>query len=72
MLHGALVNSGTFHTNQEVILVVNEEYEHVLAETVILWGHVMLRMRENTRLEDGGEIGRCHLVHIGFGGEDCK
>jgi hypothetical protein len=31
MLDGALVNGGSFHTYQEMILVVNEEYQNVLA-----------------------------------------
>lgn len=32
----------------------------------------MLRMRKNTGLENGCQIGCCHLIDVGLGSEDCK
>ena len=64
MLHGTFVDGSALHANQEVILVINEEYEDVLAQSVFLRCHIVLRMRQYAGLEDGSKIVRCHLVDI--------
>jgi hypothetical protein len=45
VLNSTLVDSGAFHTNEEMILVIDEENEHVLAQSIFLRGHVVLGMR---------------------------
>ena len=72
MLHGALVDSCALHTNQEVILVINEKDENILTQAVVLRGHVVLRMGQEPWLENGSKIRSRHLIDIGLGGEDGK
>jgi hypothetical protein len=56
MLDSAFIDRCTFHTNQEMVLVINEKDEYILAQTVIYRRHVVLRMREKSGLEDGSQI----------------
>lgn len=53
-----------------MILVLDEESQNILTQLVIIGGHVVLRMGEQARLEDGGEIGRGHEVLVRLGGKD--
>lgn len=56
MLNSTFIDCCAFHTNQEVVLVVDEEDEHVLAQPIIYGRHVVLWMREESRLEDGSQV----------------
>jgi hypothetical protein len=37
MLDGAFVDSCALHTDQEVVLVVDEKDEYILAQAIVLW-----------------------------------
>jgi hypothetical protein len=63
-LHGLRIHSGALHANEEVILVLNEEDEHVLTETVFRNRHIVLWVGQHSRLEDGGKICSGHLVEV--------
>jgi hypothetical protein len=60
------------HADQEVVLVLNEEDEDVLTETVFVGFHIVLRVGDDSGLEDRGEILGGHLIQIGLCGEDGK
>lgn len=51
-------------------MVLNQKDKHVLAELVVLGGHVVGRVREHSGLEDGGQVGGGHAVEVGLGGKD--
>ena len=72
MLHCAFIDRGALHTNQEVVLVVNEKDENVLAKAIVLRRHVVLGMRQQSWLEDGSQIRRCHLIDISLCSENGK
>ena len=38
------IYSSTLHTDEEMVLVFDEEYEHILAQSIFRRGHVVLRM----------------------------
>jgi hypothetical protein len=60
------------HTNEEAVLVLDQEDEHILGEAVFLRCHVVLRVREQSRLEDSCQIRGGHLVQIGLAGKHRK
>jgi hypothetical protein len=69
LCHCLVIGGSSGHADEEVILVFNQEDEHVLAEAILGWSHVVGGMRKDARLEDCGEIGRRHLVQVGLGSE---
>jgi hypothetical protein len=72
VLDGPFIYGSAFHTDQEMILVVNEKYEYILTQAIVLRRHVMLGMRQYARLEDGSQIVSRHLVDISLGSKDGK
>jgi hypothetical protein len=60
------------HSNQEAVLVLDQEDKYVLAQAIFLWCHAVLGMIEDARLEYSCEIMRSHLVHVRFAGEHCE
>jgi hypothetical protein len=72
VLDCALIDSCALHTDQEVVLVIDEKYQYVLAKTVVLRRHIVLRMGQEPRLKDSSEIRRGHLVDICLCGENSK
>jgi len=53
-------------------LIVDEKDEHILAEAVLGWRHVVLRMAQDARLEDSSQVWSRHLIQIGFTSEDSQ
>jgi hypothetical protein len=41
------------HANEKAILVFDQEYQYILAETIFFWSHIMLWVAQDTRLENG-------------------
>ena len=72
MLDSPLIDRGPLHANQEVVLVVNQEYKDILAQSVVLRRHIVLRVGQNSGLEDGSKVGRGHFVNIRFGSKDSE
>jgi hypothetical protein len=72
VLDGPLIYSSAFHTDQEMVLVVNEKYQYILAQTIVLRRHVMLWMWQDSRLKNGSQIVSRHLVDISLGSKDCE
>jgi hypothetical protein len=70
LLHSRLICGGTVHAKQEVILILDQKDQHVLAQLVFVRRHIMLGMGEQSGLEDGGQIARIHPILVGFGSED--
>jgi hypothetical protein len=60
------------HTDEEAVLVLDQEDEHILGEAVFLWCHVVLRVREQSRLEDSRQVRCGHLVQIRLAGKHCE
>lgn len=60
------------HAEQKIVLVQDEEYEDVLGEAVVCRRHLMLRVGNQTRLEDGRQVRCWHQINVRFGGEDGK
>ena len=69
-LDSLLISSGAVHAEEEVVLVLDEKDQDILAQFVLIGRHVMLGMGEHSGLENGGQVGRGHAVLIGLGGED--
>lgn len=69
-LNRPLVGRCTLHTNEEMILVFNEEDNNTLVETILLRCHGVGGMREHAWLENGGQVLRVHAINVGLGGED--
>ena len=44
------------HTDQEVILVLDEEFQDLLRQHMFLGSHGVVRVGEHTRLEDKSEV----------------
>jgi hypothetical protein len=71
-LFGLLIDAGARHANEEVILVLDEEDEHVLTESVFHGCHIVLRVGDQPRLEYCCQVGGSHAVEIRLGCEDCQ
>lgn len=69
VLEGLFISSGAGHAEEKVVLILDQEDQDILTEFVFLRSHVMLRMRDGARLEDGRQIGRRHPVQVGLGGK---
>jgi hypothetical protein len=67
-----LIRGRTIHADKEMILVFDQENQHVLAQLVLVWRHIVLWVGEQAGLEDGRKIGRVHSVLVGFGRENCQ
>jgi hypothetical protein len=67
MFYSSFIYSSTLHTNQEVVLVIDKENEYILTESIIRRRHVMLRMRQYARLENGRKVVSRHFVNIRLG-----
>jgi hypothetical protein len=72
LLDGLVICGGAGHTDEEAVLVLDQEDEHVLRESVFLRCHVVLWVRKQSRLEDGGQVRCSHLVQIRFAGKHRK
>jgi hypothetical protein len=59
-----MIRLSSGHTNKEAVLVLDQEDEHILGEAIFLRCHVVLRVREQSRLEDSCQIRGGHLVQI--------
>ena len=57
------------HTDEEAVLVFDQEDEHILRQAVFLRCHVVLRVRKQSRLEDSGQVRCGHLVQIRLAGK---
>lgn len=54
------------HANQEMILFVDQELEHLLAQRVLGGQHLVIGMRDNPRLENRGEIYASRPTQVGL------
>lgn len=72
IFHGILVGLSASHSNQEIILVLNQENKDVLGKAIFSWCHVMLWVRQHARLEDSSQIAASHAILIGLGCKYCK
>jgi hypothetical protein len=70
LLNRLLVCRRALHPDQEVVLVVNQKNQHVLAQPVLGRRHVVVRVGEDAGLEDCGKIRGGHFVEVRLGGED--
>lgn len=68
-LNGLFVSGGAVHAEEEVVLVLDEKDQDILAQFVLVGRHVMLGMGEHSGLEYGGQVGGGHAVLVGLGGE---
>jgi hypothetical protein len=68
----SLVNGSALHADQEVILIVDQEDQDILAQAIVLGRHVVLRMGQYSGLKNSRQIGRGHFVDIGLCGEYSK
>ena len=69
LLHLLLICAGAAHAHQEMILIFNEENQHVLTQLVLCWCHVMLGVGQHAGLKYGRKVGRRHAILVGLGRE---
>lgn len=67
-----MIGGSARHTNKEAVLVLDQENQNILRESIFLRSHVVLWVRKQTRLEDGSQVRRSHLVQIGLARKDCQ
>jgi hypothetical protein len=67
-----VVGGSARHTNKEAVLVLDQENQNILRESVFLGSHVVLWVRKQTRLEDGSQVRRGHLVQIRLARKNCQ
>ena len=60
------------HADEEMVLVLDQEYDDALIEAVLFRGHGVARVGEHAGLEDGGKVLWVHPVLVGLGGEDSE
>jgi len=54
------------HAYQEMILVLDQEYQDILTQAILGGCHIMLRVREHPRLENCSEILSSHAILVGL------
>ena len=55
-----------------MVLILDQEYQHVLTQPILIGRHVVLRMRDDARLEDSSKISSCHPVEVRLGSKDSQ
>lgn len=53
-------------------LVIDEKFDNVLGYHALCWSHVVSGVREDTRLEDDGKVGRCHEILVRVARKDAE
>jgi hypothetical protein len=69
LAHRLLVRRCALHSDEKVILILDQEYYDALVKAVLFGGHCVSRMRQHAGLEDSRQILRVHPVLIRLGRE---